>query len=110
MPNLIQIFDRSANRGTKARDNRFRLGVYIGDLDAGDQRLFVGDVEGARPRWRVTVVHRGHVPELAAERVAGSHSAVDALPGDAVHTRDAVVSRAQWQGRRGCQQPAMAAR
>jgi len=85
-------------------------GVHIGDLDAGHPRMPVGDAEGAGPRWRLAVLHSRHVPQLAAKRAAGRRRAVDALPGDPLHTGDPVVPGAERQGRRGRQQSAVATR
>lgn len=88
----------------------FRPGVHIGNLDARHTGMFVGDVEGAGSRRRLAVVHSGHVSELAAKRVASGRRAVDALFGDALYTRDAVVPRAEWQRRGSRQQFAVATR
>lgn len=85
-------------------------GIHIRNLDAGHQRLPVGYAEGAGPRGRVVVVYSRHVFELEAKRPPGGNSALDALFGDPLYTRDAVVSRSEWQRRRGCQQLAVAAR
>ena len=86
------------------------VGVHLGDLAAGDPGLPVGDAQGAGPRGRAALVHRGLLPELAAERPARGDRALDALPGHALHPRDALLPRAQRQGRGGGQQPAVAAR
>jgi len=72
-------------------------GVHIGNLDAGHSRMFVGNVEGARSRWCLVVVHSRHISELAAKRAISGHRAVDALFGDPLYTRDTVVSRAKRQ-------------
>lgn len=85
-------------------------GIHIGNLDAGHQGLPVGYAEGAGPRGRVVVVHSRHVLELEAKRPPGGNSALDALFGDPVYTRDAVVSRSERERRRGCEQLAVAAR
>lgn len=73
------------------------IGVHIGNLDAGHPRVLVGDVEGARSRWRLAVIHSRHVSELAAKRAASGRRAVDALFGDSLYTRDTVLPRAKWQ-------------
>lgn len=85
-------------------------GIHIGNLDAGHQGLPVGYAEGTGPRGRVVVVHSRHVLELEAKRPPGGNSALDALFGDPVYTRDAVVSRSERERRRGCEQLAVAAR
>lgn len=72
-------------------------GVHIGNLDAGHPRMFVGDVEGARSRWCLAVIHSRYISELAAKRATSGRCAVDALFGDPLYTRDTVVSRAKRQ-------------
>lgn len=73
------------------------IGVHIGNLDAGHPRVFVGDAESARSRRRLAIVHSRHIYELAAKRATSGHSAVDALSGDPLYTRDTVVPRAKRQ-------------
>jgi len=85
-------------------------GVHIRDLDAGNPRMSVGDAEGAGPRRRLAVLHSRYVPELAAKRAAGRRRAVDALPGDPLHTGNPIVPGAERQGRRGRQQSSVATR
>jgi len=76
-------------------------GVYIGNLDAGHPRLFVGHVEGAGSRRCPAVVHSRDVSKLAAKRATGRRRAVDALFGNSLYTRDTVVPRPERQRRRG---------
>lgn len=83
-------------------------GVHIGDLAAGYPGLSVGHAEGAGQRGSAAVLHSRLVPELAPERPSGGHSPVDALPGHPLHTGDALLPRAQRQGRGSRQQPAVA--